>query len=978
MKKIQFLMATALGAGMVTPAIAQADGDTPVDTLSSGNAPIIVTAQRQAQSLQDVPIAVSAFDAEALESQQIENASDLQLTLPNVSFTKSNFTASSFTIRGIGDLCVGNSCDSATAIHLNGAPVIGTRLFEAEYFDLDRIEVLRGPQGTLFGRNATSGVVNVITARPNLSEFQASGQVEYGNYDSFEVQGMVNVPLADWAGVRLAGIYVNRDGYTRNLFDNSRIDGRELYGLRGSIRLEPTPDTVIDLVGYYFREDDDRLRIQKQACQRDPTGVLGCLNARREFGQVNSNSNFTGVLTSQEFLALNGIPTAFALGSLYGPDGYSNFQEPQDPRVVNTAFTPEYVTDELQLQLHVEHDFGDVNVAFTGAYSEGAIDSRQDYNLGIQDRTLFAPALTALAGAAAGGIPGLPAAYFAPIANALIPGGPGGQICTSDTVENGLGAYNGQSICANVPLQFDRSNGESHGWSFETIVTSDFDGPVNFLLGATYVERDVSNGDYYVNAFAIDYLSGILGAFNTFPANLPPSFLGSPYFRSNTTDFRLESYGLFGEVYWDITDDLTFTGGLRYNIDEKENTARTTLASFLVPFGTTTDIFDSPFVATYDADPGRPGNQLIQNRTANFAEVTGRAVLDWQYTPDNSVYVSYSRGYKSGGINPPLSPLFSVPETFAPESIDAFEIGSRNVLFDGSLTLNATAFYYKYSGLQLSRIVARTSVNDNVDANIWGLELEAVWNPIDSILINFGASYLNTEVSGDRFFTNQRDPSGGDPNSVIVKDIAEAFNCAVTSGSLANTAGFVGAVNGGLGLQAPAAFPADSGLGTTLGAFSLCNVLAAQAGNPALQALFPGIQVFAGQAPGITAGIPVNISGNELPQAPDYKLSIGAQYTAEFDNGMSIVPRVDAAYTGESFGNIFNGDINRLPGYWQVNAQLQFNGADDRWFVRAFVQNLFNDDPVTGLYLTDQSSGLFTNIFTLEPRRYGIAAGFNF
>src|SRR3546814_3334568 len=96
----------------------------------------------------------------------------------------------------------------------------------------------------------------------------------------------------------------------------------------------------------------------------------------------------------------------------------------------------------------------------------------------------------------------------------------------------------------------------------------------------------------------------------------------------------------------------------------------------------------------------------------------------------NSLYASYSRGYKSGGINPPLSPIFAVSESFGSESIDAFEIGSKNVFANGALQLNATAFYYKYSGLQLSRIVARTSVNDTVDANIWGVELESVLRQI--------------------------------------------------------------------------------------------------------------------------------------------------------------------------------------------------------------------------------------------------------
>lgn len=192
------------------------------------NPTIVVTAQRRAESLQAVPIAVSAFDTEALEAQQIDNANDLQLTLPNVSFTKSNFTSASFTIRGIGDLCVGVSCDSATAIHTNGSPLFGTRLFETEYFDLERIEVLRGPQGTLFGRNATSGVVNIVTAKPDLSGFGAAAEVEYGNYNSIKAKGMVNVALGETLGVRVAGFYLNRDGFTENLFDDNQIDGREL------------------------------------------------------------------------------------------------------------------------------------------------------------------------------------------------------------------------------------------------------------------------------------------------------------------------------------------------------------------------------------------------------------------------------------------------------------------------------------------------------------------------------------------------------------------------------------------------------------------------------------------------------------------------------------------------------------------------------------------------------------------------------
>ncbi|WP_109356279.1 TonB-dependent receptor [Sphingorhabdus sp. EL138] len=970
MKNILYTTVSSIGLLLATPALAQDNQD---DGANDDNV-IIVTAQRQSQSLQEVPVAVSAFDSKALESQQIENASDLQLTLPNVTFTKSQFTASSFTIRGIGDLCVGVSCDSATAIHLNSAPLFSTRLFETEYFDLERVEVLRGPQGTLFGRNATSGVVNVVTAKPNLGEFGASIDAEYGNFNSTKVKGMVNVPLGDSVGVRLAGFYLNRDGFTQNIFNNTDIDGRDMYAVRGSIRFEPGPDTTIDLMGYYFREDDDRLRSQKQTCQFDPTGVLGCLNGRRDFSNINTNSGFTGTLSSAEFLAfqLRGTPLAalapsLALGSLYdGQGSLFNSVEPQNVRQVNTAYTPEYFTDELQIQAHIDHNFGAVQASLTGTYQETEVNSTQDYNLGIQDRSRFVTALNTISA-----VP-----LFQPVANAVIPNGPNGPICTSTTDPTGFGSYGGNRVCNDVPLSFDRSSSKTKSWSVEGILSSDLDGPFNFLLGGIYAEHEVTDNNYYVNTFAIDYISGLLGAGNG-------GFLATPFFRSNTPNFKLKSYGIFGEVYFDLTDTLKITGGLRYNNDKKNLTARSTLANFPVPFGFNgASVFDAPAAATYDADAALAGVQPFQVRTVGFDEITGRVVVDWQFSPDNLLYASYSRGYKSGGINPPVQPIFAVPDTFASESIDAFEIGSKNTFADGKLQLNATAFYYKYKDLQLSRIVARTSINDNIDADVYGIELEAVVRPDPDWLINMGFSWLKTKVTGDNLLANPRDPGAGDPNAVIIKDIGNASNCAVTGNNGADANAFVGAINGALGFRGPTPFPSDGGIAST-GAFSFCGILqAAAAGNigaasaalAPLQPLLDALGTFTLHG----AGVETNVRGNALPQAPTTKFSIGVQHTVNFDNAMTLVPRVDVAYTGESFGNIFNGQLNRIKGFTQVNASIQLNSADENWYVKGFIQNVFDSNSVTGIYTVGAASGLFNNIFTLDPRRYGISAGIKF
>ena len=972
--------AGAAGVEGQTPTTEDATTQVPDGPTAGLGSDIVVTAQRQSQRLQDVPIAVSAFTAEGLERQQIKNPLDLQLTLPNVQFTKTNFTSSSsLTIRGIGDLCVGVTCDAATAIHLNDEPLFATPFFQTEFYDVERIEVLRGPQGTLFGRNATAGVVNIASAKPDLTAFGASGEFEYGNYDSKRARAMINIPITETIGVRLAGFYLNRDGYTRNLFDRSRVDDRDLYSVRGTLRFEPSADTTLDIIGSYFREKDSRLRSQKQLCQRDPTGTLGCLPGRLEFGATNTNATFApGTLPSREFLAIRGIPAAFGLGSLYGPDVNANFTNPADVRTINSDFRPEFFNEELVIQGKFRQTLGRFNLSLSGTYQDTKVDSRQDYLFSVADRSIAQPGLNTLAAAAAGLIPGLPASYFAPIAAALIPNGPAGNLCTSETETTGTGAFGGFKVCAPTPLDFDRSNQSQRSYSGEAILSSDLDGPINFLVGGIYSDYRVTENSYYVNSFYIDYLAGVLGTFTALgnrnsatgaPAPLPPSFLATPYSRNNTTDYRLKSYGLFGEAYLELGDRLKLTGGLRYNNDRKTVQARNTLASFLTPFGST-DAFSSPFVGSFDADPGVAGNQLIQQRRVKFTEFTGRGVVDFQVTPNNLLYFSYSRGYKSGGINPPLAPVFAVSDTFAPEFINAFEIGSKNQFGNGRLTLNLTGFYYQYDSLQLARIVARTAVNDNVDADIYGVEAEAILRPIPALTVSFGASYLRTKVKGDKFLANPRDPSGGRADAVIIKDITNGSNCAITSnaGSAAAARGFVTAVNAGLGLRGPADYPADSGL-TAPGAFSICSVLGAQAATPAAAAL--------GGFTLESAGVPVNIRGNRLPQAPKAKFSAGIQYVADL-GGYTLVPRFDLSYTSEFDAAIFNLPVDRVEGYTQLNAQVQLNAPDDRFFVRGFIQNITNDSAITGQYVTDASSGLFTNVFTLEPRRYGVAAGFKF
>jgi outer membrane receptor protein involved in Fe transport len=963
---------------LATPAMAQTISENVADD-TAGISEIVVTAQRTAQSLQDVPISVSAFTSEALKERQIFNTTNLIQSVPNVSFTKGNFTGSNLTIRGVGNTAVSSSADAGVGIHYNDMPVVNPRLFESELYDMERVEILRGPQGTLFGRNATAGVINFIAAKASTKDIAAFGEVSYGNYNSVRIQGMVNVPIGDTFAVRVAGYYLNRDGFTENLFNDTRIDGRNSYGVRGSVTWEPTDAFTVNAMVSYFNEDSDRSRIQKQLCTSDPTGILGCAPNGLTNQITNGNSTLASILTSQEFLRLNGFGAAapgLAFGSLYNPNDntFSNAIVPEDVRQVYTQFTPTYESNELVAMANVEYRWDNFTLTGIGGYVQSSVDSRVDYSLAVNNvqRTIATNAAT-LAGAfgAAGRAK----------ADLIFPGG--NQICISEANDTFVGIIGNQvRSCSNRQQQYDRSNDYNHQWSGELRIESTFDGPINFLLGGIYLNYNSSPNNYYVIATGLDYASLLL-------TGAAPAGLASPYFDNRVEDYSLESYAVFGEVYWDINDELKFTGGLRWSNDTK--TAQDMLPQFLlttpVPLGTQ-DAFDS-----------------IRFRTASISSsaVTGRALLQWTPTTSFSdatmIYASYSRGYKAGGINPGFveGTIAGATTSFQPEYINAFEIGTKNQFLDGTLQANISLFYYDYSGLQVSRILARSSFNDNIDATVFGIEGEFIIQPVPALQFNMNFSYLKTTI-GEASISDSRDPSAGRSDSVIIKDVTNAANCVVAptaSGTGAQANAFVNTVNAlafaTAGLQGTTAIPGTN----TTGAYSVCNTLATLTRNPdALGAGLGGaIRGATGVATGslpfqfitnpngsvnMLDGVPVNLEGNQLQNSPEFKVSVGGQYNFDLSEKLSGFARIDYNFTGNFYARIYNAVADRVDAFAQMDAQVQFNGPDNKYYIRFFMQNILDNNAVTGQYVTDASSGLFTNIFTLDPRTYGLAIGFNY
>ena len=381
------------------PAWAQDTASAPTAGPATTVDEVIVTAQKREQSLQDVPIAVSAFSAENLEALQIDGGSELLRAIPNVTFSKNNFSMYNFSIRGIGTKAISAASDPAVAVSFNNSPLIRNRLFEQEYLDVNRVEVLRGPQGTLYGRNATGGVVNMI---PNLPGpvFEAEVTGELGNYDSRRGQAMINLPVTDTFWVRAAGSFTQRDGFDYNSFNDTHVNNRDLWSTRLSAAWEPSSRFSANLIWEHFEEDDNRSRTGKQLCTRDPgpttvgtattldweQGRLsqGCLPSSLYDDAAYDVPNGMGL--GQVFIASQtGGGFSPSMNALYGAvdwplDPYAGITQSRDLREISTSFDPTYQAENDVVQLNLEFQISDTLTFHSQtAYAKDDFRSTQDY-----------------------------------------------------------------------------------------------------------------------------------------------------------------------------------------------------------------------------------------------------------------------------------------------------------------------------------------------------------------------------------------------------------------------------------------------------------------------------------------------------------------------------------------------------------------------------------------------------------------------
>jgi iron complex outermembrane receptor protein len=971
---------------------------------------VIVTAQHKSENIQQVPISVTALSQEQLTERQIAGGPDLLRDVPNMNFGKTNFSGYSIELRGIGTQAISVTTDPAVAVAFNDIPFIRNHFFEQEFFDLQDAEVLRGPQGTLYGRNATAGVVNLESAKPT-DQFEAMGSVDIGNYSNRRLEGMINLPLVgDTLDLRIAGEWTKRDGYSFDTTTNSPVDGRDLWSTRASLRWRPNAQIDANLIWEHFSEDDDRLRSGKQLCKTSPIpasidgvpvpagGTGGSGQATFAPGDyLSQGCEMSSLYSADAFEVPNGFSLPYYSGFVTDDpyvrgqfDPYAETTQSTNLRDIQAQILPVYRAKNDTVELNVDYQLTPaLTLTSQTGYNHDFLWSTEDYNRFDTAPGIFVDSIYGI----------VDRGIVFPDPNAGKNGVPGDAFVYCDP----------QLGCSDRLLAQDLNDERAWQISQEFRLASHFVGPLNFSAGGNFLHYETEE-NYYVfintvtqfiaNNAAADY--GTYGTNNSsclpgyrYPNNniassaingceyIDPNPIpsvngeGHNYFLSQNP-YLLNSYAFFGEAYYDLTKNLKLTGGLRWTDDQKH-------------------FLDIPSELLL-MDWGYPVAGVVDQQWQRF---TGRTVLDWtpqlDFTDQTLVYVSYAHGYKAGGANPPgalypsaagfgaLTPIH--PLTFKPEYIEAFELGTKNTLLGDSLTLNGDVFYYNYHDYQISRIVDRTAINDNFNAHVVGTELESTWEPLPGLKFNLATGWEDSIVGKGMYSIDLMDRTAGTPGWTVVKPfVTDASNCVLPTYVVA---AMLSADSGSFVDQA-CSFAYSQGLDpvTELPYVQnpkITNLSPIPAGYPGFDPVSPNatnpdsyLGINAGPAPNNGEGFAKNLSGHALPNAPPITVSFGGQYSISVSENWAATLRGDFYYQADSWARIFNDNpYDRLHGYTNLNLALIF-ASGDGWQVMGYVKNVFNVTAITGNFLNSDDTGLTTNVFLTDPRLYGVRVTKNF
>ncbi len=599
---------------------------------------IVVTAQKRSEKLQKVPVAVSVLSGQALAvaaRPSIESASQM---VPSLNFLKSGTTLNqTIFLRGVGTATFSIAGEPSVSTVVDG--VVYARSGEAfsDLVDVAQMEVLRGPQGTLFGKNASAGVINITTQMPK-NELSGSVDASYFDRKEYRVKGAINMPLGEDLSGRLTAFYGEYDGNIRNLTTGNRVNGYKHRGVRGQLLYEPSSALRLYFAADYYKNDDD-------CC-----------------AEVIGTGALTGAGVATTSLAFNALPT---------PRGAKTRQITQD---LVTSTKEEGWGVSLQADVEL------------GTHSLTSITAYRSW-----DNT---------------------------------------EIRDGDWLDRAYVSFN---------QLHDSGPQTSHTFTQEFRIASPTDQTVSYVLGTYYSNaksRRIFRRDDIVCSAAAGAPTNVLipcGSTNAAASTFP----------TGTADFgsTFLNYAAFGQATWNVSDDLRVIGGLRYSYDKLKvfHSRNTTLAGPGI----------QPSFPVTATGTGQPAT-VFRAKTDND-DLSGKAALQYDLSRHVMAYGSYTRGYKGPAYNIFFNLTATGTNSISPETSNAFEIGLKNTLFNGRMTLNFAGFYAKYKNFQANNpdLVAGVVVTRFTNAgtvSTRGFEVDMNWSPIDDMSITGGLAYTDAKV----------------------------------------------------------------------------------------------------------------------------------------------------------------------------------------------------------------------------------------
>ena len=696
-KTLSVVSSLAVVAAMATPAFAQDAASTEDNT--NRPADIVVTAEFREAKLQDTPIAITAVNAEMLEARGQTDISQVAAQAPNVTLRPQPQNGGSGLIafiRGVGQTDFNYALDPGVGVYIDDVyiPTLSSSLLEL--MDLERVEILRGPQGTLAGKNSIGGAIKLFSAKPK-GDGSGSLRVEYGSYNEVNVRGMMDFRITDTLAARFTGMGRSSDGYvgmldygkthpTSNVPGNlargngnddyATMGGQSLTAIRGALRWEPTDSLEINLSGDYTRERSEPIPVVLIAAG----AASGNFNPK-SLGAANGMGN-------PWLVGKNGQPVpmscAFVPAGQYGCDTGGNLQG-WDPRYVSYS-----------------------------NFMDGSAPTTQ---------APFKP-------------------YFSlPITN-FDGWGVHGNL-TYDISDNAQLVYIGSYRAYNskfgqdqdgTPLAVAQLDNELNHHAFSSELRLNFeaaDGLVEGTVGGFYLDQEGT----YTARVDLNYVGPII------------DFLHGPDTTPSTTK------AAFTTVTLHPTDAFSITGGLRYTKDKKDYTYFRSNPDGTVPNPAL--CFANPPGGSVVAYPNCILSGLY-NITGQFKgdRWDWRVVADYRFSDQFLAYASASTGFKGGGVNP--RPFVADQRlSFNPETITTYEVGFKADLLDRLVRLNGAAFLNKYEDIVLGKLVCPESSlpspclrPSNIgSADVKGFELETSIYPTEGLSIDGSLSVLDFEYT---------------------------------------------------------------------------------------------------------------------------------------------------------------------------------------------------------------------------------------